>query len=56
MYIQKQKENFKMATWLEIIPNRNKLYVEGPQSQVEKVNNLLAKIKLENQNSDFSSK
>lgn len=40
----------------EIIPNRNKLYVEGPQSQVEKVNNLLSKIKLENQNSDFSSK
>lgn len=40
----------------ETIPNRNKLYVEGPQSQVEKVNNLLSKIKLENQNSDFSTK
>lgn len=39
-----------------IIPNRSKLYVEGPQSQVEKVDNLLAKIKLETQNKDFSSK
>lgn len=40
----------------EITPNRSKLYVEGPQSQVEKVDNLLAKIKLEAQNKDFSAK
>ncbi|MGL5257865.1 MAG: CdaR family protein [Proteocatella sp.] len=39
-----------------LTPNKTKLYVEGPKSQVEKIDKLLAKVKLENQNTDFSSK
>ena len=36
--------------------NKSKLYIEGPQSQVEKVESLLAKVKLDNQNKTFSTK
>lgn len=39
-----------------LMPNKTKLYVEGPKSQVEKIDRLLAKVKLDNQNTDFSSK
>lgn len=35
---------------------RNSQYVEGPQSQVEKVFNLVGIVKLENKNENFSSK
>lgn len=40
----------------EIRPGKKILYVEGPQSQVEKVLNLVGKVKLENNNKSFSSK
>lgn len=40
----------------QIKPNRVGLYVEGPQSQVEKVMNLSGTVKLENNDSDFSTK
>lgn len=36
--------------------NKTRLYIEGPKSQVEKVDSLLAKVKLENQNKSFSTK
>ncbi|MGB5823340.1 MAG: CdaR family protein [Proteocatella sp.] len=40
----------------EIRKGKTSLYVEGPQSQVEKVFNLVGKVKLENNNKSFSSK
>lgn len=36
--------------------NKTRLYIEGPKSQVEKVDSLLAKVKLDNQNKSFSTK
>lgn len=36
--------------------NKSRLYIEGPQSQVEKVDSLLAKVKLDNQSKSFSTK
>lgn len=40
----------------EVRPNKTSLYVEGPQSQVEKISKLVGKVKLENNNKTFSSK
>lgn len=36
--------------------NKTRLYIEGPKSQVDKVDSLLAKVKLDNQNKSFSTK